>query len=97
MAKIILKFKSYSLCFIWKNDNAFLFKNFILYYIYKKEKFPIGKDNPNIFLNLLKIPHTQLVLYLRYGFILLCCLITRVKEKFSLNITFVVNFVKRVS
>ena len=61
----------------------------------KNEKLPIGKDNPYLFLDLLKIPHMKLVLYLIYIFILLCAIITSMKEKMSLNVT-VVNFLKRV-
>ena len=47
----------------------------------KKEKLPIGKDNPYLFLNLLKIPHMKQVLWFRYGFILLCAIITNMKDK----------------
>lgn len=59
-----------------------------LYYItmVKKEKYFIGKDNPYLFLDLLKIPHMQIVLYLRYIFILICCLITRVLEKINIQL-----------
>ena len=57
----------------------------------KKEKLPIGKDNPYLFLDLLKIQHMKLILYLRYIFILLYAIITSMKEKMSLNVT-VVNF-----
>ena len=47
----------------------------------KKEKLPIGKDNPYFFLDLLKIPHMKQVLWFRYLFILICALITNMKDK----------------
>ena len=47
----------------------------------KKDEFIARKDNRYIFLNLLKIPHTNLVLWLRYIFILLCALLTMMKDK----------------
>ena len=47
----------------------------------KNEKLPTGKDNPYLFLDLLKIPHMKLFSYLLYIFILLCAIITSMKEK----------------
>ena len=58
-----------------------------LFYItvVKKETFNIREDSPYIFLNLLKIPHIQVVLYLRYAFILICSLITMLLEKIPIK------------
>jgi hypothetical protein len=41
----------------------------------------IKKDNPYIFLHLVKIPHSTYVIYFRYGFILLSALITKMIDK----------------
>ena len=59
-----------------------------LFYItaVKKETFNIREDSPYIFLNLLKIPHIQVVLYLIYAFILFCCIITKVFEKITIKL-----------
>ena len=57
----------------------------------KNEELSIGKDNPYLFLDLLKIQHMKLILYLRYIFILLWAVIKEWKRKLSLNVT-VVNF-----
>ena len=62
----------------------------------KKEKLPIGKDNPYLFLDLLKIQHMKLSLYLRYIFILLCAIITSMKEKIVIKCN-CCKFLKRVS
>ena len=57
----------------------------------KNQELSIGKDNPYLFLDLLKIQHMKLILYLRYIFILLWAVIKEWKRKLSLNVT-VVNF-----
>ena len=62
----------------------------------KNEKLPIGKDNPYLFLDLLKIQHMKLSLYLRYIFILLCAIITSMKEKIVIKCN-CCKFLKRVS
>ena len=41
----------------------------------KNQELSIGKDNPYLFLDLLKIQHMKLILYLRYIFILLWAVI----------------------
>ena len=61
----------------------------------KKEKFIIRKDNRYLFLNLLKIPHTSLVLWLRYIFILLCALITMMKDKIVIKCNSGCKFFKK--
>jgi hypothetical protein len=76
---------------------ALFYLGILTYFLFgKNEELPIGKENPYFFLDLLKIQHMKLILYLRYIFILLCAIITSMKEKIVIKCN-CCKFLKRVS